>query len=176
LPLQFISRALQQHVFQAQSLDAIVAIVDRLPDADGSQFGREGLTYAFLPNPKKAFRPSQTQLQTAAQKPGSINFNLVFDSAETTVQVPLSHTVFSTGMPSTLLHAQYANDGAAGQLQLRKETFLESQTLPFTLGDKSPSVHYHTPLIPLTPARPVANSMGNIVRKLLHTPGKLRCT
>jgi hypothetical protein len=167
LPLQFISRALQQDAFQAQSLDAIVAIVDRLPDANGSQFGHEGFTYAFLPNPKKAFRPSQTLLQTAAQKPGSINFNLVLDSAETTVQVPLSHTVFSTGMPSTLIHAHYSTRNATGQLQLEKETFLESETLPFTLGDMPPFVHYHTPLVPLTPARPVANSMGNIVRKLL---------
>jgi hypothetical protein len=167
LPLQFISRAFRQDGFQAQSLDAIVGIVDRLPDPTGSQIAHEGLTYAFLPNPKKAFRPSQSLLQTTAQKPGSINFNLALDSAETTLQLPLSHTVFSTGLPSTLVHAHYTSESATDQLQLRTETHLESETLPFTLGPAKPSVNYRAPLVPLTPARPVANSMGNIVRKLL---------
>ncbi|KAJ9632292.1 hypothetical protein H2203_000696 [Taxawa tesnikishii (nom. ined.)] len=98
------------------------------------------------------------------------------DSAITcaySVQVPLANTVFRNGLPSTLQYTIYAQDGTSGDVvkTISRRLKHHSVTLPIVpAGQYHPTTGTPTvvsaPIVPLTAARPVAASMGNILRRL----------
>jgi hypothetical protein len=152
-------------------LDTITAVVDRLPSADGSSQGEEGMAYYFDSQPSPLSVDSQTPLQMSAQKPGSLTFRWSTQMGTTggprttALQLPLAQTVFSNGLPSTLVHTRYDADPTTGALRQATSQRLESQTLNIPLQQQNVA-HYRAPLVPLTPLRTIESSMGNIVRKL----------
>lgn len=166
----------------SKPLDAITAVVDRLPFPDSTNplntagvgsTGGEGLAYLFMTHPPPLSTSSQTPLQPEAQKPGSLTFGMSSIHYKTSaialrnsVQLPLAHTIFSNGLPSTLVHTRYHFDPLTGNLRKSESHSLESQEirLPPTRGLES--VALDTNLVPLTPARPVRTWMGNIIRTL----------
>lgn len=169
----------------SKPLDAITAVVDRLPFPDPASplntagvgsTGGEGLAYLFMTHPPPLSTSSQTPLQPEAQKPGSLTFGMSSIHYKTSVialrnsvQLPLAHTIFSNGLPSTLTHTRYHFDPLTGNLRKSESHSLESQEirLPPTRGLES--VVLDTNLVPLTPARPVRTWMGNIIRTLSPT-------
>ena len=168
LPLRILEH-LGEDVNSLAKLDAITAVVDRLPTPNYEPEGVEGLAYLFTSAPGSFDPEMSTALQHSAQKPGWLSFELSPHPTTTilnTVQLPLASTVFSTGLPSTLIHSRYEVDAGDGELRLLMEKQLESQTLRMPLSDVGNTIDFSVPLIPLTPARTIMNSMGNIVRKL----------
>jgi hypothetical protein len=154
----------------SKPLDAVVAVVDRLPAPNSASTGTEGLAYAFVANPDPLHVSSQTPLQLSAQKPGSISFELPSSigksSSPTTVHLPLAQTTFTNGLPSTLIHTRYHFDVSTQTLQQAGSKRLESQMLPIPFGNTVGHMTYEMPFVPLTPVRQVMSSMGNIIRKL----------
>lgn len=167
-PLNVMQRFTEQRVV-SKPLDAVVAVVDRLPTPNGETAGAEGLAYAFVSNPVNALDVSKAPLQMTAQKPGSLSFNLppASDSSNPAIaQVPLAQTIFSNGLPSTLVHTHYDFDATTGSLHECSSRRLESQTLSIPFENASAHMVYETPFTPLTPVRQIMSSMGNIIRKL----------
>lgn len=100
--------------------------------------------------------------------------NKLIDSADRSysVQVPLANTIFQNGLPSTLIHTRYDK---AGTSDWTKTSFqhLNSQNIRipfFVADDQGSNLRLTAPLVPLTPARSVVASMGNIVRRLSAGP------
>jgi len=150
-------------------LEATTAVIDRLPD--GSSDGQEGLAYILDRDASPLSDGSSRPFNPAAQKPGSIYFQTSRNGAEHglhTIQVPLAHTVFSTGMISTLHQSHFSFDRVANRLQMQNAQFLETKTLrlPLIAHGSPAAVALHVPVTPLTPLRVVLNCMGNIVRAL----------
>lgn len=167
LPLRFIQR-FNQHRVVSKPLDAVVAVVDRLPAPVGPSTGVEGLAYAFVTSPYESLAiSSQTPLQMSAQKPGSISFELPRPGrSSTTAHLPLAQTTFTNGLPSTLIHTHYDYDATTNSLHQSTSTRLESQKLPIPFRNNTAHVTYAMPFVPLTPVRKIMSSMGNIIRKL----------
>ncbi|PIB01754.1 hypothetical protein CB0940_01078 [Cercospora beticola] len=151
----------------SKPLDAVVAVVDRLPAPGGPPSGVEGIAYALVTDPLQSLLEAQTPLQSSTTKPGSMSFAMRHgDSCRVDAQLPLAQTIFTTGMPSTLLHIRYQFDPLSGQLRKQASQRLESAhiSLPDTLGQGN--IKLQAQLLPLTVPRQVVSSMGNIVRKL----------
>ncbi|CZT24475.1 uncharacterized protein RCC_10200 [Ramularia collo-cygni] len=169
LPLHVMQRFNERRVV-SKSLDAVVAVVDRLPAPNGATAGSEGLAYAFVSNPLESLSiSSQVPLQMSAQKPGSISFGLPRSSKSSdsaTVHLPLAQTTFSNGLPSTLIHTHYDFDATSGSLHRSASKRLESQMLSIPFDNATAYTVYDMPFIPLTPVRRIMSSMGNIIRKL----------
>ncbi|EME49495.1 hypothetical protein DOTSEDRAFT_163924 [Dothistroma septosporum NZE10] len=164
----------------SKPLDAIVAVVDRLPLPNGTLKGTEGLAYAFSTSRRSLDTSTQVPLNASAQKPGTLSFTLPEPpdatlserqrkrrgTAVTTIQLPLAQTIFSNGLPSTLLHNRYQFDPLSGTLRKSASQHLEAQTLHLDLVTQPVELAASIPLIPLTPLREVQHSMGNIVQKV----------
>ncbi|KAH9842080.1 hypothetical protein Tdes44962_MAKER07740 [Teratosphaeria destructans] len=153
----------------AHPLQACVAVVDRIPAMTGPLAGSEGFAYYYRDRPDlRPIERSLTPFDEKAQKPGFIAFQI--DRSELrdtgfTIQVPLAQTVFSTGIVSTMTHCAYTPD-EDGTLRKERERLLESLTFPLGFTEPDSMLRMHNPLVPLTPARVVRNSMGNIVRSV----------
>ncbi|KAF2774513.1 hypothetical protein EJ03DRAFT_347108 [Teratosphaeria nubilosa] len=151
----------------AQPLQACIAVVDRIPSATGPLTGSEGFAYYYRDRPDlRPIHDSLTPCDQNAQKPGYITFQIAQSEVRNTlytIQVPLAQTVFSTGIVSTMTHYEYT-PSEDGTLQKQRERLLESLTVPLGFAEPDTCLRMHTPLVPLTPARVVRNSMGNIVR------------
>lgn len=169
-----VAEALQLRSFPGK-LRSVTAVVDRLPTSAGQQEGSEGMAYMLLQNPSRFGPDSHTPMQESAQKPGSLKFVIAKQMhAETsaiayTLQLPLSQTVFSTGLVSTMFerHYNYQDKEAQSGWLFDGEKQLENQTLHLPVLN-TPGVLdiFFSPLVPLTPFRKIQYAMGNIVRKL----------
>jgi hypothetical protein len=150
------------------------AIVDRLPTTDDEIGGAEGMAYMLFRNPPPAEDGDQVPFQGSAQKPGSLTFrmprvkiNSGTRAAVQNLQLPLSQTVFTTGLVSTMMLREYTRGGIEEPLKLTSERKLESQTLQLPAMPEENSSHaMYIPLLPLTPFRKINYVMGNIIRKL----------
>jgi hypothetical protein len=156
------------------TIEIVSAVVDRLPTGLDEPGSSEGMAYMLFRNPPTAQSGDRTVFQQSAQKPGSLTFRMpryapheASPMVDYELQLPLSQTVFTTGLISTLMRREYAWNLHAGTMKLLAEQNLESQTLqlptlPEQLGTQSLSM----PLVPLTPFRRINYVMGNIIRKL----------
>ncbi|EGP91652.1 uncharacterized protein MYCGRDRAFT_90032 [Zymoseptoria tritici IPO323] len=147
-PLQVLKRFGDAPMTKA--IDTITAVVDRLPSPNNSASGEEGIGYCFDSQPSPLSLESQSPLQKTAQKPGSLTFN------------------WKTLMKTTgtlQMHTRYEPDPTTGALREVISQRLESQAVDIPAPPNN-AIEYRTPLIPLTPPRAIASSMGNIVRKL----------
>jgi len=151
------------------------AIVDRLPTPNDEIEGAEGMAYMLFRDPPPAEEGDQTPFQETAQKPGSLTFRMPKVAAGRhgkrmsvhDLQLPLSQTVFTTGLVSTMMLREYTRDDLGEPLKLTSERKLESQTLQLpALPDYRSSHMMYIPLVPLTPFRKINYVMGNIIRKL----------
>jgi hypothetical protein len=151
------------------------AIVDRLPTTDDEIEGAEGMAYMLFRNPPPAEDGDQVPFQGSAQKPGSLTFRmprvqinkLTTRATVQNLQLPLSQTVFTTGLVSTMMLREYTRGGIEEPLELTSERKLESQTLQLpALPEYNSSYRTYIPLVPLTPFRKINYVMGNIIRKL----------
>jgi hypothetical protein len=151
------------------------AIVDRLPTNNDDIERAEGMAYMLFRNAPPAKDGDQVPFQGSAQKPGSLTFQMPRVSSSRrrpqafvyNLQLPLSQTVFTTGLVSTMLLREYTRGGMDKPLELTSEQKLESQTLQLpALGHENSSHMIYAPLVPLTPFRKINYVMGNIIRKL----------
>ena len=177
LPLRILRRLgyTEKRVKQDKTLHTLTAVIDRIPAPSGKDGGHEGLAY-FLStssSPLQSHARSKKALQTSAQKPGSLKFELDHlkgrgkgETGTFTVQMPLAQTIFSTGQVSTLIGRNYVPDAETGELKLGSEEKLESHTIGLPLAPRPSDLRSSVSLVPLTPPRLVINAMGNIVRQL----------
>ncbi|KXT10011.1 hypothetical protein AC579_1234 [Pseudocercospora musae] len=170
LPIRVLDR-FHSHAAVDKPIDAITAVVDRLPIPNGSEHGCEGIAYAFITDPKPLDVESQAALHRDTTKPGSLCFHIPPHRrsrrlCHTKIQLPLAQTVFSTGLPSTLIHNHYEPSSEDGRQRLVQTRNLESQSVRLAVRGLSQSLSYGAPLVPLTPFRLIQSSMGNIVRTL----------
>ena len=161
------------------------AIVDRLPAERGNPEGSEGMAYMLFRSPPMAKPEDRTAFQQSAQKPGSLTFRMPrwalrhnFPDRDYEFQLPLSQTVFTTGLVSTLIHRTFSVDThrlRPSALKLLDEQRLESQTLQLPAVQQGIGTQYlNMPLVPLTPLRRIDYVMGNIIRKLSSQPAGVR--
>ncbi|KAI7480655.1 hypothetical protein KC351_g6835 [Hortaea werneckii] len=153
-------------------LDVVTAVVDRIPSKKDLKGGHEGLAYMLQHNAEPLDTAAQIPLSSSAQKPGSINFQLPATTErpqDYTVQLPLAHTVFFSGMVSTLVHSRYTSENGKPVLQSQKN--LERETLSIPLTAEYNTYRLNVPVIPLTPFRTVRHHMGNIIRTLAPPVG-----
>ncbi|KAI6903556.1 FAD dependent oxidoreductase, partial [Hortaea werneckii] len=173
LPLSVLKRLSDQDLGNLSwPLDVVTAVVDRIPSKKDLKGGREGLAYMLQHNSEPLDTAAQTMLNPSAQKPGSISFGLPATTERPqhyTVQLPLAHTVFFSGMVSTLVHSRYTSENGTPVVQSQKN--LERETLSLPLDSKYNTFHQNVPLIPLTPLRTVRHHMGNIIRTLSTPTG-----
>ena len=95
------------------------AIVDRLPTTNDEPEGAEGMAYMLFRNPPSASAGDQVPLSGSAQKPGSLTFqmprvvleNSALRAAVRDLQLPLTQTVFTTGLVSTMILREYTHGG-----------------------------------------------------------------
>ncbi|KAF2162229.1 hypothetical protein M409DRAFT_58347 [Zasmidium cellare ATCC 36951] len=169
LPLRVLER-FGDNPTASKPLDAVTAVVDRLPVPGSSRKAEEGLAYHFTTSPGPLSTFTQVPLQSSTQKPGALTFAFPrmprFAHSEPSVQLPLAQTIFSTGLPSTMVHMRYEFDPLSGLLRKSASQRLEAQTVRVPIGAQDLQLLMETPLVPLTPLRRVVNSMGNIVRKV----------
>ncbi len=155
------------------SLHAITAVVDRLPDVTGvEQGGKEGLSYYLTCEEQEGTILSDdmgavTQRQVAhSDKPGTLNLIIPQGGASHyrtyTLQLPLAQTIFSTGKVSTMMHT---HQNSITGLQSPTQTEWTSAAVRLPL-DSADAMRTYIPLIPLTPARMVKHSVGNILRQI----------
>jgi len=148
-------------------VDTYVAVVDKLPSPTGSPSGADGIAYAVNWHMPPHFSQVRAQYDPAAQKPGHLTFRILRTPTrpfETGLQLPLAQTTFLTGRSSTLVKRTYQHDDELGHKTLMKEEFLQSHVFPLMAA--AGPLEFKLPLVPLTPARIVVNSMGNILRQL----------
>ncbi|GAB7340338.1 hypothetical protein MBLNU457_6788t1 [Dothideomycetes sp. NU457] len=107
------------------------------------------------------------------------NKDLIKSAISSSVQIPLARTVFSTGMPHTLLHGAWSQSSPQTYDHLwtrNRDHFALTLPLIATFENRAsgggrPSVEgsntsLSLPLIALTHAKPVVRCMGNIIRQL----------
>jgi hypothetical protein len=82
--------------------------------------------------------------------------------ATTSMTVPLARTLFENGKPSTLVASKFdiSNESSPKLIQI-----MESHTHTVSLPTRN-GIEYWAPLLPLTHARPVSQSFGNILREI----------
>jgi hypothetical protein len=159
--------------FGAQ-VHATSAIVDRLPAGSDRPEGSEGMAYMLFRGPPTPNAEDYTLFQESAQKPGALTFRMpmvLSDRAapvmDYELQLPLSQTVFTTSLVSTLIHRKYGLHLEDNSLRLVSEQKLESQTVQLPGMPERHAINITTmPLVPLTPFRKINYVMGNIIRKL----------
>lgn len=161
-------------------IETTSAIVDRLPAGVDEPEGSEGMAYMLFRDPPMTKPADQTAFQQSTQKPGSLTFRLPrlvkLESSpliDYELQLPLSQTVFTTGLVSTLIHRTFAVNPPprSSTLELLHEQSLESQTLQLPAMRQTLGTHgLKVPLVPLTPFRTIEYVMGNIIRKLSSQP------
>lgn len=158
-------------------LDTVIAVVDKVSTLEGAAnnegyAGNEGLTYCFDAKPVKPIEDGQRPLQSSAQKPGSITFELPSGGVRVNdqhIQMPLAQTIFSTGLVSTMVHKRYSRASQDEPLRAQTQQQLESQSIRLPLESDSGFSNVHAPLIPLTPLRNIKYVMGNIIRQISST-------
>ncbi|KAF7197114.1 hypothetical protein HII31_01539 [Pseudocercospora fuligena] len=168
LPIRVLDR-FHSHAVIDKPIDTITAVVDRLPIPSGSGHGCEGIAYAFITDPKALDVESQVALRRDTTKAGSLCFHIPPHTGshrlcDTKIQLPLAQTIFSTGLPSTLIHNHYEPSSEDGRQRLVQTRELESQSVRLAVRELDQSLSYGAPLVPLTPFRLIHSSMGNIVR------------
>lgn len=83
-------------------------------------------------------------------------------NAQSSMTIPLTRTLFLNGKPSTLLTSRFdVSTAASPKLLETTETHMHSVNLPTWTG-----IDYWAPLLPLTRARTVTESFGNIIREI----------
>ena len=171
---------LENRLPRATKYITTTAIVDRLPTTPDQIEGAEGMAYMLLRNALPTKAEDQIPFQVSAQKPGSLTFQTSRVAKQQKdkqfeiqdfLQLPLSQTVFTTGLVSTMFLRMYTTGDKDARLELTGEKKLESQTLRLPA---LPTLHsresIYAPLIPLTPFRKINYVMGNIIRKLSAQP------
>ncbi|KAI7283334.1 hypothetical protein KC345_g2974 [Hortaea werneckii] len=173
LPLSVLKRLHDEDLSNLSwPLDVVTAVVDRIPSKKDLKGGHEGLAYMLQHNAEPLDTAAQIPLSPSAQKPGSISFELPATTErpqDYTVQLPLAHTVFFSGMVSTFVHSRYTLDNGTPVMQSQRN--LERETLSVPLTAQYNKYHQNVPLIPLTPFRTVRHHMGNIIRTLSPPTG-----
>ncbi|KAI6833520.1 FAD dependent oxidoreductase [Hortaea werneckii] len=173
LPLSVLKRLHDEDLSNLSwPLDVVTAVVDRIPSKKDLKGGHEGLAYMLQHNAEPLDIAAQIPLSPSAQKPGSLSFELPATTErpqDYTVQLPLAHTVFFSGMVSTLVHSRYTSDNGTPVMQSQRN--LERETLSVPLTAQYNKYHQNVPLIPLTPFRTVRHHMGNIIRTLSPPTG-----
>ncbi|CAN9194316.1 unnamed protein product [Alternaria alternata] len=174
-------------------VDALCAVVDKLPirrfkygdrDEELSRratepptagTGLEGMTYVLL---TPADSVSSQSLSPSDK--GAIDFIFaqhVFNDTtyQDTLRLPLSNTVFQTGMPSTMILSTWKNFGEGQGLILESKRNVSHHGIRLIeqVGHRAtiPPV-LNVPLIPLTMPRLVEGCMGNIIRGIIGPEGK----
>lgn len=166
------------------------AFTGAMIDTDGSPFtdpGAQGISYAldFLAHSIEGISDPDSSNASVAAKgqhhslpPGTIRFTTRSDADHRhfreVVDLKAANTVFTTGREHTMLGTRWQWSAQDRCLKLQKQVNVESQHIawPMLLGRSSGefiTAVYEIPLIPLTPARYIESSMGNILR-LLHGP------
>lgn len=141
----------------------VSAVVDHVPSVTRpSMAENEGI--AVLRGPSDVILPqlwAPTKERSARNDDvGALTFGL--DDAST-VTVPLAHTIFQNGKPSTLTASCFDLSGDSPRLVQSKETMEQQINVPL----QSPSnPHLWLPLRGLTQPRIVTESFGNILRRL----------
>lgn len=172
LPLRILE-CLRQERGASKPLDAFTAVVDRLPVPEAASEACEGIAYALVVDPVPLRSDSHVSLRRDTTKAGSLLFDLCVNQTSdehapaTQIQLPLAQTIFSTGLPSTLLHSRYQPGPQDGRLHRSSTKQLESQAFQLPINTALRSLDYHAPLVPLTPVRQIKSSMGNIIRSLV---------
>ena len=137
--------------------------------------GLEGMTYVLL---TPADSVSSQSLSPSDK--GAIDFIFaqhVFNDTtyQDTLRLPLSNTVFQTGMPSTMILSTWKNFGEGQGLILESKRNVSHHGIRLIeqVGHRAtiPPV-LNVPLIPLTMPRLVEGCMGNIIRGIIGPEGK----
>jgi hypothetical protein len=84
------------------------------------------------------------------------------NSSTQSIQLPLANTIFSTGRLSTMFATQWTMQ--SNILSVTSTHYLSAQRITLTLPNFSTSMVL--PLTPLTSARKIQSSMGNIIRQI----------
>lgn len=174
---------------------SVVAVVDKiprpyimwggtLPTADATD-GFEGVAFAHLDSsglhvnegPGIESTEATASGSTRPNGPASLTFNINSTSSRVySVEVPLANTIFRNGLTSTLIHNTFAvttsSDGKMAWHKLAtsqpNQLTVDMSLVPggelLALPDSD--MHLTLPIIPLTSAREVVGSMGNIIRTL----------
>lgn len=162
-------------------------------DTDGSPLtdpGAQGISYAldFLAHPIEGISDQDSSDASVTAKgqhhgvpPGTIRFttrsNADHRQFREIVDLKAANTVFTTGREYTMLGTRWQWSAQDRCLNLQKQVNVESQHIawPMLLGRSNGefiTAVYEIPLIPLTPARYIESSMGNILRLLHGSEGK----
>ena len=154
-----------------KSINAYVAVVDRLPAAPGEEHGQEGVAYCWMMNEHDPVNEEAEEMSVTALKPGSLFFTLPMASKSQrghhTWQLPLAQTVFSTGRVSTLMHMRYAGKDVLA-LESQRNVGWTTRALP--IGKPEHAIKLGVPLIQLTLPRTVTNVVGNIICSMSSNP------
>ncbi|KAH7132651.1 hypothetical protein B0J11DRAFT_232356 [Dendryphion nanum] len=190
---QAFSPVLQSTAFA--KVHAFAAVVDKLPSPQAiheppqwglprdrssppnvdNELGNEGLAYKFL-RPHNVVRSAH---RSNMDEKGSISFILSEASdgrVETSrlIRLPLANTVFQTGAHSTMALSTWEKPKNRQELAIVSKSELIHQE--FRL-DSSKAVSQDTvfsiPLVPLTMPRVVDAAMGNILRRVIGSDGKV---
>jgi len=152
-------------------IDVICACVDGLSTIaekamQNWRVAQEGFSFLhgsvadILPN----LWDEETPAVSSQETPSSITFSGQ-NSWEYNVTLPLANTLFQTGKFSFLRASRWRRSLDLPFVKL-KAINKSHQTINVFDGMESNELLTYIPAIPLTPARPIVNGMGNIVRKI----------
>lgn len=151
-------------------IDVICACVDGLsPSVEfmpNQSVAQEG--FSFLHGSVAHILPSlwaeETPIASSQKTPSSITFSGQ-TSWEHNVTMPLANTLFQTGKLSFLRASKWRRSVNLPFVKL-KSIDKSHQTINVFDGMESDELLTYIPATPLTPARPIVNGMGNIVRRI----------
>lgn len=141
----------------------VAAVVDRIHQIALSNRVDEGISILrshrdiLLPKLWDSVAPKERQ---DADTVSALTFALPESATltQSSVTMPLARTLFQNGKPSTLIASSFDLSGPSPKLLQTAESHTHTVNLP------SRSFDYWAPLLPLTHAREVTQSFGNIVR------------
>lgn len=152
-----------------QPFHLVSAVVDSVsstgsPDKKFSE-GISMLSYSsgfMLPELHKPATPRAAEDKDAV---AALKFDL---ENSTSVTVPLTRTIFLNGKPSTLITSRYDLSGSSPQLLESRDEQTQHISLPWTPShhETLPEMSSWLPMLPITPSRTVAESFGNILRRV----------
>lgn len=171
-----VTHIFRNSVTQDTAVTTLIAIVDRIPGTPGSRNENgefDGLSLYLdrldlgAPDLLAKSTASEDSVRSREQ-PGVLTFevsNALVDVPERlteSVEVPLANTLFSNGRLSTMFKIPW--DISGDVVSPGPTTYISKQRVIFT-GPKWTTT-LKVPLIPLTSARKIRTSMGNIIRQI----------
>ena len=154
---------------QGGNFHLVSAVVDHVPSVTRPSLAEnEGI--AVLRGPSEVLLPQLWNSTTPTRETsardttvGALTFGL--DDASQ-VTVPLAHTIFQNGKPSTLMASRFDLPGLGSpRLVESKETLQQQINVPLRSPSGNPP-HLWLPLRELTQPRTATESFGNILRRL----------